>query len=134
MNKVITNSFEGIEQVTKGAANQAKKVVEDVARDVQESIVGDIKPISDQERQQLEQRDQKEKDKNIAQVRQNLKSINEEMLRIKKERQQNQSRQTQVDNQQKVQKKMEKKKEDSALMQMIKSRKGTKEGMKGASG
>jgi len=131
---ITKNTFEGIEQITKGGVKQVKKVVETMTTDVKDSFLGEAKPLSPEEKQQLVAQDEQERQKYLSTVRQNIQKIDEEILRIKKQREQKLSEQNRQQAQIKQRQQVEKKQEESVLAKLIRSKKGTREGIQRASG
>jgi septal ring factor EnvC (AmiA/AmiB activator) len=141
MNKILTNSFEGIEQVTKSAAQQVKKAVSDVGQDVTESLGLALAQANDPDAPKELPKSQKQQIKASDQasattIRNNIAKLNQQIAeaRKKKEEKQKEIVQTQTKPSEKQKEKFEKSQKESALLKIIKSRKGTKEGMQRASG
>lgn len=123
----ITNTFESIENLSKKAAQPVRQAAADVARDVAESFG---QPIPESQKQQIKQDDKTR----ISRIQQNIALINQQMTEARKKREQKWAEQNKQKEQNKQIKQIEKKKEDSVLQKMIKSRTGTKEAMQRASG
>src|SRR3989344_7221124 len=124
-------SFESLENLTKKAAQPVKQVAADVMGDVVESLgfgpaverAQSISRVTPQKKAQIQTGDAAK----LQQIRQNLTHINQEIAEVRKKREQKQVEQTKQSEQTKQIKKIEKKREDSVLAKMLKSREGTKE-------
>ena len=130
--------FESLENLTKKAAQPVKQAAADVAGDVAESLgfgrgleQGQPAPqVTPQKKTQINTGDAAR----LQQTRQDLARINQEMAEARKKREQKWVGQIKQSEQIKQFKQIEKKREDSVLQKMIKSRTGTKEAMQRASG
>jgi uncharacterized protein involved in exopolysaccharide biosynthesis len=130
MPPIIKNSLETIEGVAKTVGGAAQKGMTDVGSDVVESITGNTKPLPNQQKQQIKQDDTQKQQV----IRQNLVKLNEQIIQARKKREESYKQATQAKEEKKEEKKFEEKKKENFLMKLIKSRKGTKEGMQRASG
>lgn len=131
-NKIATTSFETIEGIAKaanrGMADVAGDVAQAVSGGVDESLQGQVLPSS--QKSQIKDQDAQ----HAAQVRQNIAQINQQIVEARRKRE-NKVIQTERKTIQENQvKKFEAKKKESVLMKLIKSYKGTKEGLPKASG
>ncbi len=123
---------EKMERMATVAAKPIKKVVSDVAQDVTDSFgLTDMpKQVPNDQKQQIKQDDRAK----AAQIRQNIAKIDAQMAEIRKKRELESRRVEEHEKHTKKHEVVEKKKEDSALTKIIKSQKGTKEGMQRVSG
>lgn len=115
--------METIEGIGKAVANSAQKGASDIGSDVVEAITGNAKPLPQQQKQQINK-----------QQAQNLARINQQIADIRKKKEETYKKVEEKKDEKQEEKKFEKKKKENFLMKMIKSRKGTKEGMQRASG
>lgn len=121
---------EKMERMATVVAKPIKKAVSDVTRDVTDSFgLTDLpKQVPNDQKQQIKQDDQAK----AAQIRQNIVKIDAQMTEIRKKREQQPvSEKEKNPPSLKLRKDKEK---DSALNKIIKSQKGTKEGMQRVSG
>lgn len=124
-NKIIKNSFETIEGIAKAVGNDAKQ-----------SITGqypsDTPPqvLPDQQKKVIKTDDSQK----MQTIRQNLAKINQQIVEARKKREQKVVQEEHKQVQEKQEKQFETKKKESVLMKLIKSNKGTKEGLPKASG
>lgn len=125
MPQIIKNTFEGIEGIARSTVSQVKKLPMEMMRDAIASLGGQVTTVT-----QADQTEIKTKDKRDLMVaRQNLASIIVELKQMKRDKPQ--EVQMDVKEQKKV---LEKKKKESVLMKLIKSKQGSKEAMQRASG
>lgn len=120
--------FESLEKLTKKAAQPVGQLARDLAGDVAESFG---QQIPDSQKQQISQVGKAK----VAQIRQNIALINQQMAEARKKREQK----WQEQNKQKPpfvpqQRDFGGARKESVLARLIKSRQGTKEGMQRASG
>ncbi len=120
-NRVIKNTFETIEGITKGVVNDAKQ-----------SITGQYpsdtpkpQPLPDQQKKAIKSDDSQQ----IQAVRQNLAKINQQIVEIRKKRENKVVQEERKEDQKKQEKQYQEKKKESLLSKIIKSQKGTKEGV-----
>lgn len=130
--------METIEGIAKAAGHAAKQGAADVARDVGQSLGGGTnedltqgaKTLPAQQKSQI-----KADDTQKAQaIRQNIARMNQEILELKKQKDNKADRDQQKQVQEKQVKRMDEQKKESMLAKLIKSRKGTKEGVNRMSG
>lgn len=143
--QTIKNTFESLENMTKKAGSGFKKVASDVAKDAVESLTGtgdyDMTGTHEQnqkilpkgQKQQIQQSDAQK----LAQMRQNLKTIDQQIVEAHKKRQEQAKQAIQATQAKKTEYKQEQaKKQDkfAAIKAMIKANQGSKEGSIRASG
>lgn len=131
---------EKMERMATSTVKPIKKAVSDVVRDVTDSMgltqvqstdgTETPKTVPAGQKQQIKQNDAAK----MAQIRQNVANMNAQMAEIRKKRENESGRVEEHEKQTKKHEVVEKKKEDSALAKIIKSQKGTKEGMQRVSG
>lgn len=121
-----------MERMATAAAKPVKKAVSDVVQDVADSfgLADKPKQVPNDQKQQIKQDDQAK----AAQIRRNIANINAQIAEIRKKKEHESRRVEEHEKQAKKQEKVEKKKEESVLAKIIKSQKGTKEGMQRVSG
>jgi hypothetical protein len=128
---IKNNSFETIEGIARAAGSAAKQGIADVAKDASESITGNYPSASsgqvlpEQQKIQIKSTD----DKKAVAVRQNIAQMNQKQQQFRQQKQQQQNQQVQKQAQVKQEKKFEVQKKESILSKILKSRKGTKEGV-----
>lgn len=128
-----------MEKLEKGAQAVTKPVVktgQEAFKDALQSLTGNYgKPI--EEKKQVEQIEQS-KNKKLQEIRARLAQINKEIMEARKKREKRQEHQENQENQEKQEKQekrsVDKRKKESVLQKMIKSRQGSKEAMQRASG
>lgn len=137
MSNYNNSSFEKLETLGKMAAKPVKRAVGDAFTDALQSLTGNY--LQDVEKNQpMPQGQQKNMARDDAQkmqqVRQNLARINQEIVQARKKREQQGQEKDKVKQQVEEKKVFEKKKKESVLQKLIKSRQGSKEAMQRASG
>ena len=137
MSNYNSGPFEKLETLGKMAAKPVKRAVGDAFTDALQSLTGNY--LQDVEKNQpMPQGQQKNMARDDAQkmqqVRQNLAKINQEIVQARKSREQQYQQKDQVKQQVEEKKVFEKKKKESVLQKLIKSRQGSKEAMQRASG
>lgn len=122
---------EKMERMATVVAKPIKKAVSDVTRDVTDSFgLTDLpKQVPNDQKQQIKQNDAAK----MAQIRQNVANMNAQMAEIRKKREQ-QPVSEKEKNPPSLKLRKDKEKKESVLMKVIKSQKGTKEGMQRVSG
>ena len=121
----LTPSFESIERL-------GKKAAQTVSQDIKESLLGDIKTLTPEQKQKVFADEQKQQ-RRLQTMRQNIQVISQQMAEIRKKRRQQGEQKAQVE-QKTMPISQEKQKKESVLAKLLKSREGTKEGMQRASG
>lgn len=122
------------ERGVSGVKKQARKVVDDVKRDVVESF-GAAQDKSEEEKQAAQKKHETVQKQVAGSDRQKLTQIEAEIKRIGEEREKNYLEANKKTEQVKKQKDwQEQKKKETVLEKQIKSKKGTKEGMQRVSG
>lgn len=137
MSNYNSGPFEKLETLGKMAAKPVKRAVGDAFTDALASLTGNY-PQDVEKNQPMPQGQQKNMARDDAQkmqqVRQNLAKINQEIVQARKSREQQYQQKDQVKQQVEEKKVFEKKKKESVLQKLIKSRQGSKEAMQRASG
>ena len=137
MNNYNNSPFEKLETLGKMAAKPVKRAVGDAFTDALASLTGNYpqdveknKPMPQGLQKNMAQDDAQK----IQQVRQNLAKINQDIIMARKKGEQQYQQKNQVKQQVEEKKGFEKKKKESVLQKLIKSRQGSKEAMQRASG
>lgn len=129
MNNNRNNDFgERLESLGSQVAKPVKKAAEIIAKDVVEQFVP--LPLPSEQKEEIKNEDKQK----AMQIRQNINKINQEILEIRKKKEQEMGKAKQQDQNKKQDKKVEEKKKESVLAKLLKSRRGTKESMQRASG
>lgn len=130
--RIGDDSMEKVERMVGGVAKSVGKAASDVAGDVKGSLGLEKLQSLPTEQQAVIKREDETRSRVI---RQNIRLMDQEIEEIRRKRKQQEQQQVQVQARKKEEKKIvEKKKSDSVLARLIKSREGTKEGMQRASG
>jgi len=124
-NKIVKNTFETIEGIAKG-----------MGQDATQSLTGQYPSPKPQATLPTEQKTDIKTDeqKNLQIARQNIAKINQQIVEARKKRENRVVTEEKKQVQEKQEQKFEAKKKESVLMKLIKSQKGTKEGLPKASG
>lgn len=135
--KAAQNTFENIERLAHKAAQPVKQLAADVSGDIKESMglasakqtdnaaVEKLQSIPTKQKQQIKQADKSK----ISQIQQNIALINQQMMEVRKKREQKQDQDKKQEQRQGAVKQVEKQKKESMWQKIVKSRKGTKEGL-----
>jgi len=137
MSNYNSSPFEKLETLGKTAAKPVKRAVGDAFTDALQSLTGNY-PQDVEKNQPMPQGQQKNMARDDAQkmqqVRQNLAKINQEIVQARRSREQQYQQKDRVKQQVEERQVFEKKKKESVLQKLIKSRQGSKEAMQRASG
>ena len=137
MSNYNSSPFEKLETLGKTAAKPVKRAVGDAFTDALQSLTGNY-PQDVEKNQPMPQGQQKNMARDDAQkmqqVRQNLVKINQEIVQARRSREQQYQQKDRVKQQVEERQVFEKKKKESVLQKLIKSRQGSKEAMQRASG
>lgn len=134
-------SFENMTTQVQAGAKKVQKTTSDaikaVAEDVKEQVMGQEKPKTPEEQakqQQVAQKSEEDKKQLLAQTRQNLEKINQEILQIRQTREKQYQEKLKAEEKKKQEKKAEEKKkaEDPVWKKMLKT--GSHEAMKNVAG
>ena len=137
MNNYNSSPFEKLETLGKKALKPVKRAVDDAFTDALQSLTGNY-PQDVEKNQPMPQGQQKNMARDdvrkMQQVRQNLVKINQEIVQARRSREQQYQQKDRVKQQVEERQVFEKKKKESVLQKLIKSRQGSKEAMQRASG
>ena len=137
MSNYNSSPFEKLETLGKTAAKPVKRAVGDAFTDALQSLTGNY-PQDVEKNQPMPQGQQKNMARDdvrkMQQVRQNLVKINQEIVQARRSREQQYQQKDRVKQQVEERQVFEKKKKESVLQKLIKSRQGSKEAMQRASG
>ena len=137
MNNYNSSPFEKLETLGKTALKSVKRAVDDAFTDALQSLTGNY-PQDVEKNQPMPQGQQKNMARDdvrkMQQVRQNLVKINQEIVQARRSREQQYQQKDRVKQQVEERQVFEKKKKESVLQKLIKSRQGSKEAMQRASG
>lgn len=129
--RIGDDSMEKVERMVGGVAKGTGKVAADVVGDVKESLGLETLQSLPTEQQTVIKREDEARSRVI---RRNIKLMDREIDEIRRKRKQQEQQQAQVQTQRREQKKTEKKRGESVLEKLLKSREGTKEGIQRVSG